>query len=407
MRLQPDSQYEHLRDAVREFAQSTVKRYAVDVDRDHRFPREAIAGARELDLMGILIPPEYGGAGLDHLAFTICVEELARACASTSVIVDVHNSVASEPILLYGTAEQKRAWLPRLASGEVLGAFALTEPASGSDAAALQTTARRVGAEWVLRGTKVFITNVGEAGMYLVFARTGPEPRGAGVSAFIVPADCDGLRVGQVFKKMGLNGSPTGELLLEEVRVPAASLLHHEGGGFTVAMRALDSGRIGISGQALGIGGAALAEAIEYTRRREELGLPVHADQGVGFMLADMATRLTAARQMAYHAAVLCTQQRPFTREASMAKLFCTDAAMDIAIDGVQLAGGYGYIADLPFERHFRDAKALQIYEGSNQVQRIVISRQLLSSHPTKSGDFAGNPRSHPTKSDDFAGTPR
>ena len=393
MRLQPDSQYEHLRDAVREFAQSTVKRYAVDVDRDHRFPREAIAGARELDLMGILIPPEYGGAGLDHLAFTICVEELARACASTSVIVDVHNSVASEPILLYGTAEQKHAWLPRLASGEVLGAFALTEPASGSDAAALQTTARRVGAEWVLRGTKVFITNVGEAGMYLVFARTGPEPRGAGVSAFIVPADCDGLRVGQVFKKMGLNGSPTGELLLEEVRVPAASLLHHEGGGFTVAMRALDSGRIGISGQALGIGGAALAEAIEYTRRREEFGLSVHANQGVGFMLADMATRLTAARQMAYHAAVLCTQQRPFTREASMAKLFCTDAAMDIAIDGVQLAGGYGYIADLPFERHFRDAKALQIYEGSNQVQRIVISRQLLSSHPTKSDDFAGTAR--------------
>lgn len=400
MRLQPDSQYEHLRDAVREFAQSTVKRYAEEVDRDHRFPREAIDGARELDLMGILIPPEYGGAGLDHLAFTICVEELARACASTSVIVDVHNSVASEPILLYGTDEQKRAWLPRLASGEVLGAFALTEPASGSDAGALQTTARRVGAEWILRGTKVFITNVGEAGMYLVFARTGPEPRGAGVSAFIVPADCDGLRVGQVFKKMGLNGSPTGELLLEEVRVPAASLLHHESGGFTVAMRALDSGRIGISGQALGIADAALSEAIEYTR-------PIHANQGVGIMLADMATRLTAARQMAYHAAVLCTQQRPFTREASMAKLFCTDAAMDIAIDGVQLAGGYGYVAGLPFERHFRDAKALQIYEGSNQVQRIVISRQLLSSHPTKSDDFAGTPRSHPPKSDDFAGTAR
>ncbi|HKF18903.1 MAG TPA: acyl-CoA dehydrogenase family protein, partial [Candidatus Dormibacteraeota bacterium] len=355
MRLQPDLQYAHLRDAVREFAQSTVKRYAEDVDRDHRFPREAIDGARELDLLGILIPPEYGGAGLDHLAFTICIEELARACASTSVIVDVHNSVASEPILLYGSDEQKRAWLPRLASGEVLGAFALTEPASGSDAAALQTTARRVGAEWVLSGTKVFITNVGEAGMYLVFARTGPEPRGAGVSAFIVPADRDGLRVGQVFKKMGLNGSPTGELLLEEVRVPAASLLHREGGGFTVAMRALDSGRIGISGQALGIADAALTEAIEYTRQREQFGRPISANQWVGFMLADMATRLTAARQMAYHAAVLCTQQRPFTREASMAKLFCTDAAMDIAIDGVQLAGGSGYVADLPFERHFRD----------------------------------------------------
>src|SRR5262252_5643432 len=181
MRLQPDSQYVHLRNAVREFAQSTVKRYAEDVDRDHRFPREAIDGARDLDLMGILIPPEYGGAGLDHLAFTICIEELARACASTSVIVDVHNSVASEPILLYGSDEQKRAWLPRLASGEVLGAFALTEPASGSDAASLRTSARRSGGEWVLRGTKVFITNIGAAGLYLVFARTGREPRAAGV----------------------------------------------------------------------------------------------------------------------------------------------------------------------------------------------------------------------------------
>lgn len=378
MRLEPDSQYAHLRDAVREFAQSTVKRYAADVDRDHRFPREAIDGAREFDLMGILIPPEYGGAGLDHLAFTICVEELARACASTSVIVDVHNSVGSEPILLFGTEEQKRAWLPRLARGEVLGAFALTEPASGSDAAALQTTARRVGAEWVLSGTKVFISNIGEAGVYLVFARTGPEPRAAGVSAFIVPGDSDGLRIGQVFKKMGLNGSPTGELLLEEVRVTASGLLHHEGGGFAVAMRALDSGRIGISGQALGIADAALSEAIEYTAQREQFERPLNARQGVGFMLADMATRLTAGRQMAYHAAVLCTERRPFTREASMAKLFCTDAAMDIAIEGVQLAGDHGYVADLPFERHFRDAKALQIYEGSNQVQRMVIARQLL-----------------------------
>src|SRR5215469_5734732 len=206
MRLEPGPPYEALRDAIRELAQSTVREHAEAVDRDHRFPYEAIAAARELDLMGILVPREYGGAGLDHLAFTICVEELARACASTSVIVDVHNSVATEPILLYGTADQKRAWLPLLARGEVLGGFALTEPGSGSDAAALTTTARRAGPEWVLTGRKVFITNAGEAGMYLVFARTGPEPRAAGVSAFIVPADAPGLRVGQVFRKMGLNG---------------------------------------------------------------------------------------------------------------------------------------------------------------------------------------------------------
>ena len=379
MGVGPTVQYAHLREAVREFAQSTVKCHAESVDREHRFPQEAIDGARELDLMGILIPAEYGGPGLDHLAFTICIEELAGACASTAVIVDVHNSVACEPILLFGTDHQKRDWLPRMASGEVLGAFALTEPASGSDAAALQTTAKRCGNEWVLSGSKIFITNIGEAGVYIVFARTGTQPGAAGVSAFIVPAESDGVRVGQIFKKMGLNGSPTGELLLEEARIPAANMLHSEGGGFHVAMRALDSGRIGISGQALGIADATLSESIEYTGQREQFGKPLSANQGVAFLLADMATRIAAGREMTYHAADLCSQGRPFTKEASMAKLFCTDAAMDIAIDGVQLAGGYGYIADLPFERHFRDAKALQIYEGSNQVQRVVIARHLLS----------------------------
>jgi acyl-CoA dehydrogenase len=377
--LQLDLSPEHaaLRGAVREFAQSVVKPQAAEVDREHRFPEAAIAGARDLDLLGILVPPEYGGAGLDHLAFTLCIEELAVACASTAVIVDVHNSVACEPILLFGSDEQKRRWLPPLASGEVLGAFALTEPGSGSDAAALKTSARRYGSEYVLTGTKVFITNIGRAGMYIVFARTGGE-KAAGVSAFIVPADAEGLKVGQVFKKMGLNGSPTGELVLEEVRVPAIGLLHAEGKGFQVAMRALDSGRIGISGQALGISEAALSEATEHTMQRQQFGRPVASFQGVGFMLADMATRLTAARQMTYHAAVLCSAGKPFTREASMAKLFATDAAMDIATDCVQLAGGYGYVNDYPFERHFRDAKALQIYEGSNQIQRVVIARELL-----------------------------
>ncbi len=382
MQLEPGARYRALRDAVRELAQSTVSAYAAAVDREHRFPREAIEAARELGLMGILVPAEYGGVGHDHLAFTICVEELARACASTSVIVDVHNSVATEPILVFGTEEQKRAWLPRLASGEVLGAFALTEPSAGSDAAALQTSARRCGDEWVLSGTKVFITNVGEAGLYLVFARTGPEPRAAGVSAFLVPAGAEGLRVGQVFDKMGLNGSPTGELVLEDVKVPASSLLHGQGRGFTVAMRALDSGRIGISGQALGIAGAALTEALEL-----ELDWP----QGDAFLLADMATRVTAARQMAYHAAVRCAEGLPFTREASMAKLFCTDTAMAVAIDALQLANEGGASVDRPFERHFRDAKALQIYEGSNQVQRVVIARQLLSSLPPGGGLGWGN----------------
>jgi alkylation response protein AidB-like acyl-CoA dehydrogenase len=360
------------RAAVRELAQGTVLPLAAEVDREHRFPEEAIRAASEAGLMGVLIPREYGGAGLDALAFAICIEELAQACASTSVIVDVHTSVGSEPILLFGTEAQKRRWLPRLASGELLGAFALTEPASGSDAASLTTSARRQGDGYILNGTKVFITNIGRAGLYVVFARSGPQEKAAGVSAFLVPSDASGVRVGQVFKKMGLHGSPTGELVLEDVEVPSENRLAAEGQGFTVAMRALDSGRIGISGQALGIAQAAVDEsrALLAQRRRE---------QGDDFLLAEMATRLESARLLAYHAAWLCSLGRPFTREASMAKLHCTDTAMQLALDAVQLAGDEGTIAGSPFERHVRDAKALQIYEGSNQVQRIVIARHLLS----------------------------
>lgn len=367
-----------LQGAVRDFAQAVVKPLAARTDSEHRFPREAISAAAELDLMGILVPPEYGGAGLDHLDFTLCIEEIAAACASTAVIIDVHNSVAAEPIVLFGTEEQKRRWLPPMARGELLGAFALTEPSSGSDAGALKTTARRDGDSYRLNGTKVFITIVGEAGLYIVFARTGSEPGAAGVSAFLVPGDSPGLRPGQIFSKMGLNGSPTGELVLEDVVVPASNLLAPEGRGFRVAMRALDSGRIGISGQALGIARAALEEATAYTKERKQFGQRIADFQGVNWMLAEMATQLAAARQLTYHAAALCSAGKSFTKEASMAKLFATDTAMRIAIDAVQLAGGYGFITDLPFERHFRDAKACQIYEGSNQIQRIVIAREIL-----------------------------
>jgi acyl-CoA dehydrogenase len=379
MNSDPAAAHRELRQTVRDFATAVVKPMASRTDHEHRYPAEALSAAAELDLMGILVPAEYGGPGFDHLAFAICIEEIATACASTAVLVDVHNSVASEPILLFGDEDQKRQWLPRLARGEILGAFALTEPSSGSDAAALKTTAKRHGDEFVLSGTKVFITGVGHAGMYLVFARTDPsQPGASGVSCFIVPGDAPGLRTGQVFAKMGLRGSPTGELVLEEVRVPAANLLHREGKGFSVAMRALDSGRIGISAQALGIGQAALNEALAHTREREQFGQAVAAFQGVGWMLADMATRLEASRRLVYHAADLCSRGLPFTREASMAKVFTTDTAMAVATDALQLAGGYGYIEDYPFERFFRDAKACQIYEGSNQVQRIVIAREIL-----------------------------
>lgn len=373
MDLELSPQHKTFRAAVREVAQGVVQPLAAEVDRDHRFPSEAVQAAVDAGLMGVLIPREYGGAGLDALAFAICIEELAQACASTAVIVDVHTSVGTEPILLFGDEDQKRRWLPRLASGEILGAFALTEASSGSDAASLKTTARRNGNGYVLNGSKVFITNIGHAGVYVVFARTGQEQRAAGVSAFLVPGDAPGVRVGQVFDKMGLNGSPTGELVLEDVTVPAANRLGEEGHGFTVAMRALDSGRIGISGQALGIAQAAVDEARGLMRERGH-------EQGDDFMLADMATRVDSARLLAYNAAWRCSRGQPFTREASMAKLHCTDTAMQVALDALQIAGEDGAVKGSPFERHVRDAKALQIYEGSNQVQRVVIARELLRS---------------------------
>ena len=371
MDLELAPEHASFRAGVRELAQGVVQPLAAEVDRDHRFPQEAIDAAAQSGLLGVLIPRRYGGAGLDALAFAICVEELAQACASTAVIVDVHTSVGTEPILLFGDDEQKSRWLPRLATGEVLGAFALTEPASGSDAASLTTTARRNGDGYVLNGTKVFITNIGHAGLYVVFARTGPDEKAAGVTAFLVPADARGVRVGQVFHKMGLHGSPTGELILEDVSVPAANRLGAEGQGFTVAMRALDSGRIGISGQALGIGQAAVDETRALMRDTGH-------EQGDDFTLADMATRLESARLLAYQAAWLCSRGLPFTRQASMSKLHCTDTAMQVALDALQIAGPEGAASGSPLERHVRDAKALQIYEGSNQVQRIVIARDLL-----------------------------
>jgi alkylation response protein AidB-like acyl-CoA dehydrogenase len=375
MRLELDGDRRRFRERVREFAAAVVAPRAADVDHRHRFPEESVRGASELGLMGLLVPPQYGGAGRDHLDFVVCVEELARACASTAVIVDVHASVATEPILLFGTVEQRRRWLPLLARGDVLGAFALTEPQSGSDAAALRTRAERRRDGWVLSGTKVFITNVGRAGLYLVFARTGGE-RAAGISAFLVPGDAPGLRVGQVFDKMGLNGSPTGELVLEEVALGSDALLGEEGKGFQVAMRALDSGRIGISGQALGIATAALEAGLQVSCATE---------QGSSFELADMATRLEAGRLLARYAAWRCDRGLTFTREASMAKLFCTDTAMEVASGALALAPPQATEGSV-LERCFRDAKALQIYEGSNQVQRIVIARRLLGEGGRGSG---------------------
>ena len=372
-----DSALADVRRLARDFAQKEVAPLAARTDREHRFPAEAIARAGALGLLGITIPEAYGGGGMGHQAFASLVEEVAAVCASTSVIIDVHTSVGMEPILNFGTDEQKQRWLPRLASGEVLGAFALTEPGAGSDAAGLRTSARRVDDGYVLNGTKIFITNLGHAGTYIVMARTG-GPGASGVSAFVVEAGTAGLSCGQPFDKMGLHGSPTGELTLTDVFVPADHLLGGEGRGFTIAMTALDAGRIGISAQAVGLARGALQDAVAYVRERRQFGRPVAEFQGIQFMLADMATQLEAARVMTYHAAQLCDEGLPFGREASMAKLFATDTAMQVTTDAVQLLGGYGYIEEFPAARRMRDAKACQIYEGTNQVQRVVIARDLL-----------------------------
>jgi len=367
-----------LRSAVRDFARDVVAPRAGEIDRTSEFPADLVRIAADLDLLGIVIPEEFGGAGLDHVSFAIFIEEIAAVSGALAVILDVHTSVGSEPILSFGTPEQKAKFLPRLASGEILGAFALTEPEAGSDAGSLQATARRQNGGWVLNGTKTFITNMGVAGLYIVMARSKDEPGTRGISAFIVEADMPGLRFGEPMHKMGLNGSPTGEVILDDVWVPESNLLGDEGGGFRVAMKALDSGRIGISAQAVGLARGALDLAVSYVRERRQFGQSIARFEGIQFMIADMATSIDGARLVTWEAAAACDRGLPFTCLASMAKLLATDTAMQVTTDAVQLFGGYGYIKEFPVERFMRDAKATQIYEGTNQIQRIVIARELL-----------------------------
>jgi alkylation response protein AidB-like acyl-CoA dehydrogenase len=378
MDLALSAEQEQIRTLVRDFAEREVKPRAEAIDRSGEFPRDLVDKAAELGLLGILVPDAYGGAGLDHIAFAIFVEEIAHFCASTAVILDVHTSVGTEPIVLFGNEEQKRRWLPDLAQGRTLAAFALTEPEAGSDAAHLSTTAVRRDGGYVLNGTKIFITNAGEAQVYLVMATTRPGSGAEGITAFVVSGDNPGLRVGPKFKKMGLNGSAIAEVNLEDCAVSEADRLGDEGQGFRIAMRALDSGRIGISAQAVGLAQGALDDAVAYASERKQFGKPIAELQTIQNKIADMAVKIRAARWMTWKAAALCDAGQPFTREASMAKLFATDAAMDITLDALQVFGGYGYLEDYPMARRVRDAKACQIYEGTNQIQRIVIARELV-----------------------------
>lgn len=378
MRLELTDDQATIRDAVRSFAQGVVRPRADDIERTGEYPADLVQRAADLDLTGIVVPERYGGAGLDHICFAIFVEEVAAVSGALAVILDVHTSVGMEPILFFGTEEQKQRFLPRLAAGDMLAAFALTEPDAGSDAASLGTTATRTADGWILNGVKTFITNMGVSGIYIVMARSNATPGARGISAFIVEEGSPGLSFGTPMHKMGLRGSPTGEVILENVHVADENMLGNEGDGFRIAMKALDSGRIGISAQAVGLARGALDLAVDYAKERRQFGQQLTRFEGLQFMIADMATAVDAARLMTWEAASACDARRPFTHLASMAKLFATDTAMKVTTDAVQIFGGYGYIKEYPIERYMRDAKATQIYEGTNQIQRIVIARELL-----------------------------
>jgi butyryl-CoA dehydrogenase len=364
---------------AREFAAREILPVASQLDAEHRFPTEIVRGLGELGLMGVMVPEAYGGAGMDNVAYALAMEEVARACASTAAIMSVNNSLVCDPILRYGTEDQRRRYLPVLASGREVGCYCLTEPSAGSDAASLQTTARLDGDRWVLNGTKAFVTNAREAWVFVVYARTEEEPGARGISAFLVERDHPGISVGKVERKMGLLASSTCEVLLEDCRVPRDNLLGRRGEGFKVALSTLDGGRIGIAAQAVGIARAALEESVGYAKQRRQFGRPIAEFQAIQWKIADMATRIDAARLLTLRAAWLRDQGKRCTLEASMAKLFASETAMWAAHQGVQIFGGYGYIKDYPVERYFRDAKITEIYEGTSEIQRMVIARNLLS----------------------------
>lgn len=371
---------EHLkrREAYRQFAREHVAPGAGETDRLHRFPRDTIRKMAEQGYMGLPVPSRWGGQGADFLSYILLIEEISRACASTGVILAVHTSVGTFPVLLSGTQEQKEKYLPRLASGEWLGAFALTEARAGSDPSALHTTARLEGDYYYLNGNKLFITNGGEADLYTVFATTGTAEGRKAITAFLLEKDTPGLVIGKNEQKMGLNGSNTVELILDNARVPVNCRLGDEGEGFRIALSLLDGGRIGIAAQGLGIAAASLDYATSYATKREQFGKNIADFQGISFSLADLSTRLEAARLLVYRAAYFKNEGIPCTKEASMAKVSATDLAMDASARAVSVMGARGTTTDHPVERFFRDAKVTQIYEGTNQIQRMVIAREIL-----------------------------
>ena len=363
---------------VREWAASRLLPLAAEMDRTASYPPELIRELGDLGLMGVFIPEEYGGGGMDTISYCVALEEIARAEAALAAVVSVNNSLDCYPIFAFGDERQKRTYLPELAGGRKIGCYCLTEPTAGSDAGSLRTTARDAGPEWVLNGTKIFVTNGVEAHVLIIYARTDPGPHGHGISAFIAEKGDPGLSVGKVEHKLGIRASSTCEIVLEDCRLPQHRLLGERGNGFRIALATLDGGRIGIAAQALGIARASMEDAIAYAKERHQFGRPIAAFQANQWKIADMATRIQAARLLTYRAAWVRDHGRRHTREAAMAKLYASETAMWSATQAVQMYGGYGYVQDYPVERHFRDAKITEIYEGTSEVQRLVIARQLL-----------------------------
>jgi butyryl-CoA dehydrogenase len=378
MKLELNDQQKMIQKMVREFAEKEVAPIAAELDKKEEYPHKTLEKMAKLGLLGIIIPTEYGGAGLDTISYSIIVEEISRKCASTGVITSVHNSLAAWPIIKYGTDEQKKKYLPILAKGEKIGAFAGTEPNAGSDLGAMKTTAVLKGNKYIINGDKTFITSGPEAGIIIVFAVTDKNAGTKGLSAFIVESKFKGFKVGSIFDKLGIKASKTSELIFDNMEVPKENLLGKEGEGFKIALSCLDGGRIGIACQAVGIAQAALDESINYSQQRQQFGKPISKFQAIQWMIADMATRIEAARWLVYNAAYKKDTGQRISKEAAMAKLFASETAMECVIKGLQIHGGYGYTKEYTIERLFRDAKITEIYEGTSEVQRMVIAGNLL-----------------------------
>ena len=381
MKFELSEEQQMLQKMARDFAQSEVLPRAAEIDKSHRHPQELVKRMAELGLLGVAVPDEYGGSGMDNVSYALAMEEISRACASTGVIMSVNNSLVCDPILRFGTEAQKRAFLAPLAAGQKLGCFALSEPEAGSDAAAQTTTAVQDGDAWVLQGTKNWITNGPVADVMVLFAMTDRSKGHRGISAFIVPMTTPGVRCGEPDDKLGIRGSKSSQVFLDDARLPADALLGEVGGGFKVAMSTLDGGRIGIAAQALGIARACLEDSLEYALQRKTMGKAIAHHQAISFKLADMATEVDAARLLTLRAAWLKDAGQPYGKAAAMAKLYASDVANRAAREAIQIFGGNGYVTEFPVERHFRDAKITEIYEGTSEIQRLVIANHLIKEH--------------------------